>query len=163
MLHALLDSPVGPLLLTSRDGRRLAGLYTAEHVRPPADIGPRVAADRPPFADAAGQLADYFAGRRRVFDLDLDLAGTLFQQQVWTELSRIDFGRTRSYAELATALGRGRTAARAVGLANGRNPLSVIVPCHRLVGSSGQLTGYAGGLATKRWLLEHEAAVAALR
>ena len=157
MQHAELASPIGPLLLTSRDGRRLSGLYPAGHVRRPVEAGPRTDPAGPPFAAATEQLAEYFAGRRRVFELDLDLAGTPFQRQVWSQLQRIGYGTTVSYRDLAAAIGR-PTAARAVGLANGRNPISIIVPCHRLIGSTGDLTGYAGGLATKQWLLDHESA-----
>jgi len=105
---------------------------------------------------AAAQLAEYFAGARRDFDVPLAPRGTGFQQRVWRELAKIPYGQTRSYGELARSLGR-PTASRAVGAANGRNPISILVPCHRVVAGTGALTGYAGGLAAKRWLLEHEA------
>ncbi len=105
--------------------------------------------------DAAAQLRDWFAGARRDFDLPLAAVGTEFQQRVWSELREIPFATTRSYGELAARLGN-PTAMRAVGAANGRNPLWIIVPCHRVIGMNGKLTGYAGGLDVKEWLLNHE-------
>jgi methylated-DNA-[protein]-cysteine S-methyltransferase len=104
---------------------------------------------------AARQLAEYFAGDRRVFELPLAHAGTQFQQLVWRALVAIPFGETRSYGEIARAIGR-PAASRAVGAANGKNPFAIVVPCHRVIGASGELTGYAGGMAAKRWLLAHE-------
>jgi methylated-DNA-[protein]-cysteine S-methyltransferase len=104
---------------------------------------------------AAAQLAEYFAGRRRTFDLPLAPRGTGFQQRVWRALSAIPYGETRSYGAIAASIGR-PAASRAVGAANGKNPIWIIVPCHRVIGASGHLTGYAGGIAVKRWLLEHE-------
>ena len=109
---------------------------------------------------AVAELAAYFAGERRSFDLPLDLQGTEFQRAVWEELSRIPFAETRSYGEIAQAVGRAAGAARAVGAATGRNPAPIIVPCHRVVGAGGALTGFAGGIETKRALLAHEAEVA---
>ena len=106
--------------------------------------------------EAARQLGEYFSGSRTTFDLPLRLQGTDFQTRVWEELQRIPYGCTRSYSELARAIGRG-SASRAVGLANSRNPLSIIVPCHRVIGASGNLTGFAGGLETKAKLLQLEA------
>ena len=103
------------------------------------------------------QLREYFSGDRRDFDLPLDPAGTPFQQQVWGQLRAIGFGATDSYAAIAARVGRPR-AVRAVGAANGANPLAIVVPCHRVIGSSGKLTGYAGGLERKAWLLRHEGA-----
>ena len=103
------------------------------------------------------QLDEYFAGARRVFDLPLEPTGTPFQQQVWRQLRAIDFGATDSYAAVAARVGRPR-AVRAVGAANGANPLAIVVPCHRVIGSNGKLTGYAGGLERKAWLLRHEGA-----
>jgi methylated-DNA-[protein]-cysteine S-methyltransferase len=151
MFHSYVESPVGTLLLIG-DGRSLTGLYPPEHVRLPAAPGSR---DDAAFTEAAGQLAEYFDGRRQDFDLPLAPAGTPFQQRVWQRLRAIGFGERRSYGQLARELGN-PNASRAVGLANGRNPISIIVPCHRVVGSTGALTGYAGGLAAKSWLLEHE-------
>jgi methylated-DNA-[protein]-cysteine S-methyltransferase len=104
---------------------------------------------------AAGQLAQYFGGKRQTFDLPLAASGTVFQQQVWQQLIRIPFGQTQSYGELAQHLGN-KNAMRAVGAANGRNPIAIIVPCHRVIGADGKLTGYAGGLDRKVWLLQHE-------
>ena len=106
-------------------------------------------------AQAVRQLEEYFAGERTEFDVPLDPVGTEFQQQAWQVLRTIPFGHTMSYGEQAARLGD-RNKSRAVGAANGRNPISIIVPCHRVVGSTGKLTGFAGGLGTKEWLLRHE-------
>jgi methylated-DNA-[protein]-cysteine S-methyltransferase len=151
--HTVVDSPVGPLTLVAHDGA-LSGLYMAGQRYRPADatFGPE---DPSLFGAAATQLAEYFAGTRTTFDLPLDLIGTPFQRTVWHALREIPYGETVSYGELAQRLGR-PSAARAVGLANGRNPIGIIVPCHRVVGSSGDLTGYGGGLARKRHLLDFE-------
>lgn len=145
------DSPIGTLWLTG-DGAALTGLYME---RPALLDLPGQVEDDAPFAAAREQLAAYFAGERHEFDLPLDPVGTPFQQQVWAALRAIPYGETRSYREIAEQLGR-PTASRAVGAANGRNPISVIVPCHRVVGSSGVLTGYAWGLERKRALLDLE-------
>lgn len=109
-----------------------------------------------PLAEALAQLEEYFQGRRRTFTVKLDLGGTEFQKRVWTELLAIAYGRTTTYKAIAEAVGR-PAATRAVGGANHRNPVSIIVPCHRVVGSDGGLTGYGGGLWRKEWLLRHEA------
>ena len=151
MFHSYLDSPIGPLLLTS-NGTALTGLYLAEHLRVAIPLGIR---DDVVFAEPTRQLTEYFAGERQSFELPLAAAGTPFQLRVWQLLSEIGYGERRSYGELAAELGN-PNAARAVGLANGRNPISIIVPCHRVVGSKGALTGYAGGLTNKQWLLEFE-------
>ena len=152
MLQAItIPSPLGPLRLVAR-GAGLAGVYLPDRPAPDA-----VAGEVPVLARAAAQLAEYFAGTRRTFELPLAPDGTPFQQRVWTALLAIPFGETRGYGELARALGR-PSAARAVGAANGRNPLAIVVPCHRVIGAAGALTGYAGGLAMKRWLLDHERA-----
>ena len=108
------------------------------------------------FKNAVKQLKEYFTGGRKNFKIDLAPDGTEFQQHVWKELLKIPYGETRSYGEIAEAIGRPK-ASRAVGAANGQNPISLIVPCHRVIGSSGKLTGYAHGLKAKQWLLEHEA------
>jgi len=153
-----LATPFGPVMLVG-DGTFLTGLYTAEHQRmasPSADW--RRTDDA--FADVAVQLDEYFAGARRKFDLPLRPAGTPFQTSVWNELLRIPFGATMTYAELARRLGN-PAASRAVGGANGRNPISIIVPCHRVIGVDGKLTGYAGGVEMKRRLLEWERHAAA--
>jgi len=156
MIHSYCDSPVGPLLLTG-DGDSLTGLYTAEHVRLPTPPGTR---DDQAFAEVHRQLAEYFAGDRLAFELPLAPVGTEFQRRVWHRLAQIPLGQTRSYRELAVEVGN-PLAVRAVGAANGRNPISIVVPCHRVIGSAGSLTGYAGGLATKRWLLDHESRIVA--
>lgn len=112
-------------------------------------------ADHPVLVETATQLTAYFAGERTSFDLPLDMAGSVFQKRVWAQLLAIPFGQTRSYAEIARAIGS-PGAVRAVGAANGRNPVSIVAPCHRVIGSNGTLTGFAGGLEAKRYLLAHE-------
>jgi methylated-DNA-[protein]-cysteine S-methyltransferase len=151
--HTVAGSPLGDLTLVASDGS-LTGLYFRHHwYRPdPASFGTR---DDTGFGDVTGQLGEYFAGQRTEFDLPLDPRGDGFQQLVWKLISRIPYGQTTSYGDLARQLGGG-VLAKDVGQAVGRNPLSVIVPCHRVVGKDGQLTGYAGGLARKRFLLDLE-------
>ena len=149
-----LDSPLGALRLLGH-GDALTGLYLPVQPAPAAQPG-----TLPVLARAARQLAAYFAGELHAFDLPLAAAGTNFQRRVWDQLVAIPFGETRSYGELATALAM-PAGARAVGAANGKNPISIIVPCHRVIAGSGALTGYAGGMAAKEWLLAHE--LAALR
>jgi len=157
-IFAHLQSPIGRLLITS-DGESLTGLYMeTERYAMPRDSGLLEDPAREPLAAAAAQLAEYFAGRRRRFDLPLAAQGTDFQRRVWSELIKIEFGSTLSYGGLARRLGN-PGASRAVGLANGRNPISIIVPCHRVIGADGTLTGYGGGLARKQWLLRHEGVV----
>jgi methylated-DNA-[protein]-cysteine S-methyltransferase len=149
------DSPIGELTLAS-DGEGLTGLYmTDQRHRPelPAADGD----DDAVLAAAREQLTEYFAGERRDFDLPLKPAGTPFQRAVWEALREIPYGETAGYGELAQRLGR-PGAARAVGLANGRNPIAIVVPCHRVIGAAGALTGYGGGLERKRYLLELECA-----
>jgi methylated-DNA-[protein]-cysteine S-methyltransferase len=149
-------SPLGPLLLVrTRDG--LAGAWFEAQKHHPAAIDATVRDDDPLLNRAAEQLAAYFDGRSTSFDVPLDLVGTPFQVEVWRELLAIEAGRTCSYGDIARKIGR-PTAGRAVGAAVGRNPISVIVPCHRVVGSDGALTGYAGGLERKTALLQLEAA-----
>jgi methylated-DNA-[protein]-cysteine S-methyltransferase len=153
--RAVTDSPLGPLTLVAAGGK-LAGLYM--NVRAPDSVdaaGVASGADAGVLAEAARQLAEYFDGERTAFDLPLALAGTAFQQRVWDALRGIGYGETVSYGQLADRIGQ-PTAARAVGLANGRNPVSIIVPCHRVVGADGSLTGYGGGLDNKHRLLELE-------
>jgi methylated-DNA-[protein]-cysteine S-methyltransferase len=149
------DSPVGPLTLTARDGV-LSRLHMQDQRHAPAR-SPECQDDDGPFQDAIAQLHDYFAGTLAHFDLPLALAGTAFQRLVWDALREIPYGQTISYGELARQVGS-PAAARAVGLANGRNPVGIIVPCHRVIGADGSMTGYGGGLERKVWLLEHEAA-----
>lgn len=152
-VHTIIESPIGPLTLVA-EGRTLCGLYmTRQRHRPPAEtFGERDAA---PCRAAADQLRAYFAGQRTEFELPMSLSGSPFQQRVWGALCEIPYGETVSYGELAKRLGQ-PNAARAVGLANGRNPISIIVPCHRVVGAAGSLTGYGGGLERKQGLLDHE-------
>jgi len=126
-----------------------------ERGRRPAAAGP---ADSGPCAEAIRQVGEYFDGTRSRFDLPLAPEGTRFQQAVWRALGRIPFGARVSYAEIARRIGR-PSAVRAVGAANGANPIAIVIPCHRVVGSDGSLTGYGGGLPLKRWLLDHEAGV----
>lgn len=155
MRHRIVDSPVGPLTLAVDDDGALCGLYTDGQRHHPGveALGER---DDTVAEEAVVQLGEYFAGERVSFDLRLAPRGTPFQQGVWEALRAIPPGETRSYGQVASALGV-PGASRAVGAATGRNPISIVVPCHRLVGSSGALTGYAGGVERKRWLLEHEA------
>jgi methylated-DNA-[protein]-cysteine S-methyltransferase len=159
MTQWTVDSPVGPLTLVATDGV-LSGLYMTDQRYRPADetFGP---VDPAPFGSVIEQLDEYFAGTRTSFDVELDLLGTPFQRVVWTALRSIPYGSTVSYGELAERLGR-PTAARAVGMANGRNPVGIIVPCHRVLGATGDLTGYGGGLDRKRHLLEFERQTLAL-
>jgi len=150
-----MESPIGRLLLVS-DGEALTGLYMDTPASPPQDRRDwREAASAAPLPAALLQLGEYFAGTRREFDLPLRLRGTEFQERVWRGLLDIRYGETWSYGELARRIGN-PNASRAVGLANGRNPISILVPCHRVIGADGSLTGYGGGLARKQWLLAHE-------
>lgn len=153
--YTYLESPIGRLLLTS-DGASLTGLYMDAHRHGPDVLEGWVHDDQvAPFPAARQQLTDYFAGTLQEFDLPLAATGTEFQQKVWQELTKIPFGQTWSYGELARRIGQ-PTASRAVGLANGRNPISIVVPCHRVIGSNGKLVGYGGGLDRKTWLLRLE-------
>jgi methylated-DNA-[protein]-cysteine S-methyltransferase len=152
--HTTIDSPLGELTLVAADGL-LSGLYFPGHWYPPGRDALGVQAERG-FERAEGQLAEYFAGERTAFELSTRLAGDEFQRRVWELIDRIPYGQTTTYGEMAAELGD-PTLARRVGGAVGRNPISVIVPCHRVVGKDGKLTGYAGGLERKRFLLELEA------
>lgn len=157
-----ISSPLGPLRLFAR-GEELTGVYLPDHEpAPPVQLADAPERTTPVLARAAAQLRAYFAGERTVFDLPLAPDGSGFQRLVWQALERIPYGVTRSYGELAAAIGR-PAASRAVGSANSRNPISIIVPCHRVIGANGALTGYAGGMRAKRWLLEHEQRHAAER
>jgi methylated-DNA-[protein]-cysteine S-methyltransferase len=157
-LYSYYSSPFGELLLTS-DGEALTGLHLPRHDGSPApltepDSGWR--RDDRAFGDVCDQLRAYFAGERFAFDLPMRMTGTPFQRLAWNGLLTIPFGATVSYAEQARRIGR-PAASRAVGAANGRNPIAIIVPCHRVIGSDGSLTGYGGGLDLKRGLLQFEA------
>jgi methylated-DNA-[protein]-cysteine S-methyltransferase len=154
-IHCHVDSPIGCLLLTS-DGEFLTGLYMGAPSKSP-ELGSDWL-DKPnsgPLPKAARQLEEYFAGKRKVFDLPLKMAGTEFQKRVWRQLTTIPFGETWSYGQLAKTLDN-PNGSRAVGLANGRNPIAVIVPCHRVIGADGSMTGFGGGIPRKQWLLAHE-------
>lgn len=151
-------SPVGELLLTS-DGRALTGLYPASHRALPTIKGAR---DDAFFTGVRDQLKAYFSGRLESFEIALAPVGTLFQHRVWDALRAIPYGAQWSYGSVAALLGK-PSGSRAVGLANGKNPLSIVVPCHRVIGANGLLTGYAGGLALKRWLLDHELSFRSVR
>ncbi|MBL8299493.1 MAG: methylated-DNA--[protein]-cysteine S-methyltransferase [Rhodanobacteraceae bacterium] len=153
LVYDLADTPIGPLLL-------LASTRGVRHIEFPRDgraVMPEVGLQRDVqrLAEAVAQLRDYFAGLRLDLDFACDAQGTPFQHEVWNALRTIPVGETLSYGELASRIGR-PNASRAVGAANGANPLPIIVPCHRVIGSNGSLTGFGGGLPTKRWLLDHE-------
>jgi methylated-DNA-[protein]-cysteine S-methyltransferase len=153
-------SPIGTLRLVGGE----QGLREIFMGAEPADghVDPSWVADGAPLRDAIAQLEAYFAGRRTTFELALDAPGSAFQHRVWRALTAIPYGETTSYGDLAVQIGQPR-AIRAVGRANATNPLPIVVPCHRVIGRSGSLTGYGGGLERKRWLLAHEAEVAAGR
>jgi methylated-DNA-[protein]-cysteine S-methyltransferase len=159
-LYDIVDSPVGRLLLTG-DEQALTGLYMLDAGSHSATVQPGWTRRPGGFGVAAAQLDEYFAGSRKEFDLPLAPRGTPFQLSVWEELARIPFGVTMSYGEVAAALGKSLLASRAVGLANGRNPISIILPCHRVIGADGSLTGYGWGLDRKEWLLRHEGVLGA--
>jgi len=152
--YCYLDTPLG-LLCVQGDGEFLTDLYLPNHKGPTNTHAGRQKYAAP-FTAVGQQLAEYFAGARHSFDLPLKLAGSPFQLRVWRELIRIPYGTTITYSQLAQRIDR-PSASRAVGHANSRNPISIIVPCHRVIGASGNLTGYAGGLDAKRWLLDREA------
>ncbi|WP_434599063.1 methylated-DNA--[protein]-cysteine S-methyltransferase [Streptomyces sp. A5-4] len=156
--HFVVDSPYGALTLVATGGTLSAVYMTDQRHRPPEEtFGDR---DPGPFAETVRQLDAYFAGELTQFDLPLRLAGTPFQLRVWEQLQRIPYGETWSYGGLAERIGN-PAASRAVGLANGKNPVSIIVPCHRVIGAAGSLTGYGGGLDRKQRLLAFESGVAA--
>ena len=148
------ESPIGRLLLTS-DGTALTGLYMEPSRKAQCTDGWADDVTVAPLAATVRQLTEYFEGTRREFDLPLRLHGTAFQTRVWRELTEIPYGQTWSYGQLARRIDK-PSASRAVGLANGRNPISILVPCHRVIGADGSLTGYGGGIERKQWLLAHE-------
>lgn len=149
--YSYLESPVGSLLLTG-DGERLHEIVFPEKNRKPDSAAEQRAE---PFREVSLQLTAYFEGSLKEFDLELAPQGTPFQLQVWEELQRIPYGETISYGELAQRIDN-PSASRAVGAANGRNPIPIVIPCHRVIGAGGSLTGFGGGLEVKRALLEHE-------
>lgn len=156
-VYTVVDSPVGRLTLVATDAGLAAILWENDRpARVPLDIGEEDE-EHPVLVQAARQLEEYFAGVRKAFALELDVAGTSFQRKVWDALMTIPFGETRSYGQIAAQIGA-RAAVRAVGAANGRNPVSIVTPCHRVIGSTGKLTGFAGGLGVKAQLLAFEAA-----
>ncbi|MFF3458409.1 methylated-DNA--[protein]-cysteine S-methyltransferase [Streptomyces sp. NPDC002730] len=151
--HTVVDSPYGPLTLVATDGV-LSGLYMVQQRHRP-DEETFGEPDAAPFGGTIRQLDEYFARELTEFDLPMRLDGTPFQRAVWDQLRQIPYGETRTYGELAESLGN-PAASRAVGLANGRNPIGIIVPCHRVIGSTGRLVGYGGGLDRKQRLLAFE-------
>ena len=156
--HKIVSSPIGPLTLVATDNGLAAILWQNDRPRRvPLDVGVEETG-HPVLVETERQLREYFAGRRKEFALTLDVTGTDFQHKVWSALRTIPFGETRSYAQIATQIGH-PTAVRAVGAANGRNPVSIVTPCHRVIGSTGDLTGFAGGLDIKAHLLAMEGAL----
>lgn len=150
-------TPLGTMLLQAREDA-LLGAWFADEKQQPKELG-QLNENVPILCQARQQLTEYFAGQRQHFQLALDAKGTVFQEQVWAYLRQIPYGETRSYQDLAIAINNPK-AVRAVGLANGKNPLSIIVPCHRVIGKNGQLTGYAGGVERKAFLLTLEQKIA---
>jgi methylated-DNA-[protein]-cysteine S-methyltransferase len=151
MWRTVVDSPIGPLGLTASDAGLRGVLFDGSSIRAEGRSSVLV--------EAARQLEAYFAGDLVTFDVPLDLHGTEFQRRCWLALASIPYGQTVSYGEQARRLGLGPDAARAVGAANGQNPLPIVLPCHRVIGANGSLTGFGGGLDVKRFLLEHEGAL----
>ena len=153
--YMLMPSPVGQLTLVARHDKLSAILWETERANRVRLGELRAADDNPVLLETERQLMEYFAGRRDRFELELEFTGTDFQNQVWRALLTIPFGETRSYSQIAQQIGN-PNAVRAVGAANGRNPISIIAPCHRVIGASGGLTGFAGGLEAKQYLLALE-------
>jgi len=151
--YTIAPSPLGEMTLQANDEGILGIWFTTQTTRPD-DLG-QENANHAVLSLALTQLDEYFTGKRTQFDLPIAAKGTAFQMQVWQALTTIPYGETWSYQELANAIGNPK-AVRAVGLANGKNPVSIVVPCHRVIGKNGKLTGYAGGIERKRWLLERE-------
>ena len=151
MHRTIVDTPIGPVGLVASDTAVSAVLFDGRRVR--------AEGASPILDEAARQLRAYFAGELLTFDIPLELHGTEFQRSCWLALATIPYGQTVSYGEQARRLGLGADAARAVGAANGRNPLPIVLPCHRVIGADGSLTGFGGGLDVKRYLLEHEGAL----
>ena len=158
--EVVVESPVGSLRVLAAEGSIVRLALPGEGTAAPLPAGDGTG--HPVLERARAQLAEYFAGERLAFDLPLRPGGTPFQQEVWEALLRIPYGETRSYGEIGGAMGL-RVGGRAVGAANARNPVAIVVPCHRVIGADGSLTGYAGGVGAKRWLLDHERAVSRTR
>jgi methylated-DNA-[protein]-cysteine S-methyltransferase len=154
MVYDFFDSPIGPLVVASNEDGALVEVHLPIGGKP-GHIAPEWRRAPVRLREVRAQLAAYFAGKLLAFDLPLAPRGTEFQRRVWNELLAIPYGDTISYIELARRIGK-PSAMRAVGAANGANPLAIVVPCHRVIGADGSLTGYGGGLAAKRWLLDHE-------
>lgn len=155
LVYKIIESPVGKLKIVASDKGLVAILWENDNPRRVRLSELVKDVDHAVLVKAEQQLKEYFSGKRKAFSIALDMRGTQFQKNVWEALLRIPFGETRSYGQLAKQLGKPQ-ASRAVGAANGKNPISIIVPCHRVIGSSGKLTGFAGGLPTKAHLLHHE-------
>jgi len=155
MFVSRLSTPIGELTLTASDSS-LTGVYFPTSRHGPAPAGTDTSNEI--LTRAGTELSEYFAGTRTTFDLPLDATGTAFERRVWELLRAIPYGTTTSYGELAKRLGDPKEA-RAVGAANGKNPIPIIVPCHRVIGANGDLTGFGGGIERKRWLLQHEGAL----
>lgn len=151
-VYDTMDSPLGMLVITARHNA-VTGVYTARH--PLFKECQKYRGILPVLTAAINQLQDYFSGTRMVFDVPLNPVGTAFQRRVWTALTAIPYGQTNSYGAVANAIGAPKSA-RAVGMANSKNPISIMIPCHRVIGSGGNLTGYAGGIDAKKWLITHE-------
>ncbi|MFI6294464.1 methylated-DNA--[protein]-cysteine S-methyltransferase [Nonomuraea sp. NPDC050790] len=151
-IYTTIDSPIGEIVLTG-----IGETLTSVKVGVPVPEG-AIRADAP-FAEAVRQFAEYFAGERTAFDLDLGPSGTAFQQRVWAEVAAVPYGKTTTYGEIAARIGAPRDRIRAVGAAVGANPLLIVRPCHRVIGAGGALTGYAAGIERKRFLLTHEGAL----
>ncbi|KYN81124.1 cysteine methyltransferase [Vibrio cidicii] len=151
--YTIAPSPLGEMTLQAND-EGILGIWFTTQTTLPDDLG-QENANHSVLSLALTQLDEYFSGKRTQFDLPIAAKGTAFQMQVWQALTTIPYGETWSYQELANAIGNPK-AVRAVGLANGKNPVSIVVPCHRVIGKNGKLTGYAGGIERKRWLLEKE-------
>ncbi len=159
LASATIDTPIGPLTIVASDAGVRAVLWPGDEDEHRVRVGDAPAdPDHPVIAAAADELEEYFEGRRQTFGVPLDPIGTEFQHAAWVALQSIPYGETISYGAQAARMGD-RRKARAVGAANGRNPISIIVPCHRVVGADGSLTGFAAGVDTKAWLLDHERAV----
>jgi methylated-DNA-[protein]-cysteine S-methyltransferase len=151
MASTVVETPIGPLGLVASDTGLRAVLFDGRRVKPDGESAV--------LAEAERQLGAYFSGELVTFDLPLELEGSEFQRRCWLALASIPYGQTVSYGEQARRLGLGSDRARAVGAANGRNPLPIVLPCHRVIGADGSLTGFGGGLDVKRYLLEHEGAL----